>query len=330
MAVCTVQNKTFRKKNSARQVPPCVVAMWDDYFSTRSDESRNRIVEHYLPLVTRLAEYISAKLPSEVILDDLVSDGSIGLLDAIRMFDAGRGYKFETYAAPRIRGAMLDGIRASDWIPRLTRSRTSRVESVSNTFYSQRGRKPDNAELQKLLGLNDREFAKVVKDQAIPAPVSLSRKWFTTDSDRDVREVDNLADGNCPDPSLRATSNDAVQVAFRGLDTEERMIFGLYNIENLTMKQIGYALGVSESRISQVYGNIVARLRAELTRNRDRLLSIHPDMRIEGFSVEVDGPDRVKEAMPINRPVDTLGARRDSRHYRRCNRGTPEGVAGAV
>src|ERR671933_2078831 len=138
--------------------------LWRDYRAEPTVELRNQLVEHYLPLVKYNAERIWSRLPDGVELDDLISAGVFGLMDAIDAFDLGRGVKFETYCVPRIRGAMLDELRTMDWVPRLVRSKHSKMEEARKALEAQHGRPPTDVELAEKLGVTPEEYNKMVGD----------------------------------------------------------------------------------------------------------------------------------------------------------------------
>src|SRR5216117_3892339 len=152
--------------------------VWIEYKKTKTEDLRNILMENYLHLVRYNAERIHVKLPDEVELDDLMSSGIFGLMDAIAAFDMERGVKFETYCAPRIRGAILDELRSMDWVPRLVRSRTSQVDHARKRLEMALGRSPTDEELAKEMHVNKEEFSKIHKDAGAVGVVSLSRKWF--------------------------------------------------------------------------------------------------------------------------------------------------------
>src|SRR5580765_5332676 len=147
--------------------------VWRRYRESRDGLLRNQLMEFYLPLVRYTADRISAKLPSEVDVDDLVSAGIFGLLDAIEAFDLERGVKFETYCAPRIRGAILDELRSMDWVPRLVRSRAHKMESATKQLEVELGRTPTNEEIARRLKIPMNEFEKIAKDASAVGVVSL-------------------------------------------------------------------------------------------------------------------------------------------------------------
>src|SRR5947199_3711646 len=138
--------------------------VWIDYKKTKTEPLRNVLMEHYLHLVRYNAERIHVKLPDEVELDDLMSAGIFGLKDAIESFDLERGVKFETFCAPRIRGAILDELRSMDWVPRLVRSRSHKLDSVSKQLEMELGRTPSEEEISKRLGFPASEYDKLMKD----------------------------------------------------------------------------------------------------------------------------------------------------------------------
>jgi RNA polymerase sigma factor for flagellar operon FliA len=238
--------------------------VWIDYKKHKTEPLRNILMEHYLHLVRYNAERIHVKLPDEVELDDLMSAGIFGLMDAIAAFDLDRGVKFETYCAPRIRGAILDELRSMDWVPRLVRSRAHKLESATKELEVEMGRTPTGDEIAKRLKVSMDEFEKMAKDASAVGLVSLSRKWFETDSNKDVREIDVLEDKRGADPVREIQRKDLKELMTRGLSRAERLIIILYYFEEMTMKEIGATLDLSESRVSQMHSSILARLRAQM------------------------------------------------------------------
>ena len=244
---------------------------WKDFAESRSEEIRNRLMEHYLPIVRYTAERLYAKLPNEVDVDDLISAGTFGLLDAVNAFDLGREVKFETYCAQRIRGAILDELRSMDWVPRLVRSRAHKVEAVRSVTEMELGRKPTDQELAKKMRMSLTTFRKLQRDAKAVGLVSLSRKWFETDSSRDVREIDVLEDKRSEDPFRHFQRKDVKEWVTKGLSRAERLIVILYYFEDMTMKEIGETLALSESRVSQMHTAILERFRRHLAQGRKEL-----------------------------------------------------------
>jgi RNA polymerase sigma factor FliA len=242
--------------------------VWTDFKKSKTEALRNRLMEHYLHLVRYNAERIHVKLPDEVELDDLMSAGIFGLMDAINAFDLERGVKFETYCAPRIRGAILDELRSMDWVPRLVRSRAHKLDGASKQLEVELGRAPTNEEVAKRLKVSMAEFEKMAKDASAVGLVSLSRKWFETDSNKDVREIDVLEDKRGADPVREIQRKDLKELITKGLSRAERLIIILYYFEEMTMKEIGATLDLSESRVSQMHSSILARLKAQMADRR--------------------------------------------------------------
>ncbi|GIW91027.1 MAG: RNA polymerase sigma factor [Pirellulaceae bacterium] len=243
--------------------------VWLEYKKDPSRvDLRNRLIEHYLPLVRYNAERIWARLPQGVDLEDLVSAGTFGLLDAIEAFDLDRGVKFETYCVPRIRGAMLDELRTMDWVPRLVRSKASKLAEATKELESQLGRHPTDQELAQHMGISVDELEKLKTEAQAVNIVSLNKKWYETDSYKDVREIDILEDKKGEDPTKRVQKSDLMRLVTKGLNRNERLIIILYYYEELTMKEIGATLDLSESRVSQMHSSIVQRLQEQLGRRR--------------------------------------------------------------
>jgi RNA polymerase sigma factor for flagellar operon FliA len=249
--------------------PEDVEQLWIEFKKDMSNqELRNRLVEIYLPLVKYNGERIWARLPEGVELDDLISAGVFGLMDAIDAFDLSRGVKFETYCVPRIRGAMLDELRTMDWVPRLVRSKASKLNEAIRTLEARLGRQPNETELAAELNISVEELEKMMLDANAVNLISLNKKWYETDSYKDVREIDILEDKKGEDPTRRIQKNDLMRLVTKGLNRNERLIIILYYYEELTMKEIGATLDLSESRVSQMHSSIVQRLQNQLGRRR--------------------------------------------------------------
>jgi RNA polymerase sigma factor for flagellar operon FliA len=242
--------------------------VWQEYRKHPTIERRNRLLEHYFSLVKYNAERIWARLPEGVDLDDLVSAGVFGLMDAIEAFDIDRGVKFETYCVPRIRGAMLDELRCMDWVPRLVRSRASKLETARKELEVQLGRPPRAFEMAEKLGISLEEYNKLLADANAVGLVSLNKKWYETDGYKDVREIDILEDKKGEDPTMRLQKKDLMRLVTKGLNRNERLIILLYYYEELTMKEIGKTLDLSESRVSQMHSSIIARIKSQLEERR--------------------------------------------------------------
>ena len=254
---------------TATLAPEEVSQLWLDFKANPdSQELRNRLVEQYLPLVKYNGERIWARLPEGVELDDLISAGVFGLMDAIEAFDLSRGVKFETYCVPRIRGAMLDELRTMDWVPRLVRSKASKLNEAVKTLEARLGRPPSEHELAEHMQISVEELERLMVEASAVNLISLNKKWYETDSYKDVREIDILEDKKGEDPTRRVQKSDLMRLVTKGLNRNERLIIILYYYEELTMKEIGQTLDLSESRVSQMHSAIVQRLQSQLGRRR--------------------------------------------------------------
>ncbi len=246
-----------------------ILAIWQEYKpDCTNKELRNILMERYFPLVKYNGERIWQRLPDGVELDDLISAGVFGLMDAIDAFDMERGVKFETYCVPRIRGAMLDELRTMDWVPRLVRSKASKINNARKKLETKLGRAPTVVEISEVLELTVKETEKMMSDANAVGLISLNKKWYETDSYKDVREIDILEDKKGEDPTRRIQKNDLMRLVTKGLNRNERLIIILYYYEELTMKEIGATLDLSESRVSQMHSSIVQRLQQQLGRRR--------------------------------------------------------------
>lgn len=241
-----------------------VEQVWEEFFGTHSESSRNQLMEHYLPLVKYTADRIWAKLPDKVEVDDLISAGIFGLKDAIDAFDPQRGVKFETYCTPRIRGSILDELRSMDWVPRLVRARAHQLDRAMQTLEAHLGRLPTEEELADEMELEKHEFYRLQRDATAIGLVSLNTKFNESDGDKDVREIDVIEDQRSKNPVIEAQKRDLKNLLTKGLTRAEKLIIILYYYEEMTMKEIGATLDLSESRVSQMHSSIVARLKAQM------------------------------------------------------------------
>lgn len=246
-----------------------VAEVWKAYKADQTDQNlRNTLIERYLPLVRYNAEKVWAKLPEGVDISDLISAGVFGLMDAIDAFDMERGVKFETYCAPRIRGAILDELRSMDWVPRLVRSKATKLNEGTKALEDKLGRPPTDAELAAHMGMSVKELEKMKLEANAVGLISLNKKWNETDSSKEVSEIDMLADKKGEDPTGRVAKTDLMRLVTKGLNRNERLIVILYYYEELTMKEIGATLDLSESRVSQMHTAIIQRLQGQLSPRR--------------------------------------------------------------
>ncbi len=244
--------------------------IWKQFHKAHSDHYRNLLMEHYRPLVRYTAERLHSKLPDKVELDDLISAGIFGLMDALDAFDPDRGVKFETYCSPRIRGSILDELRSMDWVPRLVRARAHQLTRATQSLETHLGRKPTEKETAKELDMDLDEFDRLKRDANAVSLVSLNTKYNEADDEKDIREIDIVKDKKSQDPLIEAQKRDLKSLLTKGLTRAERLIIVLYYYEEMTMKEIGATLDLSESRVSQMHSSIVARLKAQMnTRKKE-------------------------------------------------------------
>lgn len=243
-------------------VPAAIEDVWREYLADPSRvDLRNRLVEQYLGLVKYQAAKIHARLPAGVDVDDLTSAGVFGLVDAIRAYDPSRGVRFESFSTLRIRGAMFDELRHGDWVPRLVRRRAALLQAAERDVREATGRPPTVDELAAKLQIDPRDVERLQSEANVTAVTSLSKKWFETDSLKDVRQVDILEDRRVERPTQRLEQLDAMRTVTKSLNRSERLLMILYYFESLTMKEIGATLDLSESRVSQMHSRIIAGLR---------------------------------------------------------------------
>lgn len=246
-----------------------IAKVWQQFHKTRDEDSRNKLMEYYTPLVRYAAERLRSKLPDKVEVDDLISAGTFGLIDAIEAFDPDRGVKFETYCSPRIRGSILDELRSMDWVPRLVRARATQLSKATQSLETSLGRKPTEQETAEHLEMDKQEFTRLRKDANAINMVSLDNNYNNdNDSEKEVREIDIIKDNKSDDPLHETQKRDLKNFITKGLSRAERLIVVLYYYEEMTMKEIGATLDLSESRVSQMHSSVMNRLKAQLNNRK--------------------------------------------------------------
>lgn len=238
--------------------------LWIAYKRTRDENLRNSLIEHHMPLVRAIAERVLQTLPKSIELDDLTSAGTFGLMDAIDGFDLSRGIKFKTYCTTRIRGSILDELRAQDWVPRLVRLKAHRLEKTMRRLEAEFGRQPNTYELAKAMGMSVNELQETQQEACAKAIFSLSEKWDDGDEEKEMEKVDILADKKGPDPSQAIHQKDLLDLITRNLTKKERLIVIMYYYEGLTMREIGEIMELTESRVCQIHSNVMLRLKSQL------------------------------------------------------------------
>ena len=221
----------------------------------------------YLPLVKYIAGRLAIGLPRSVEMDDLINAGVVGLIEAYHNFDTGKGVKFETYASLRIRGSILDELRGMDWVPRSTRARSREIERVISRLEGDLGRSPNEAELADGLGVELSDYYQMIDDVSSASLLSLDELTYGDDDDKPVPLVDTLRSQNQPSALInleRDEMRDMLADSLGELSEQERLVVALYYYEELTLKEIGQVLELSESRVSQLHTKAVLSLRAKL------------------------------------------------------------------
>lgn len=250
-----------------------VQRLWDNFKRTASPDIRNELIENYLPLVRVTAERMHSKLPSHVEVDELIQAGVFGLMDAIDGFDPQRGVKFEVYAKQRISGAVLDDLRNQDFAPRLVRTHSHRLDRAYKDVEAETGCVPEPDQIASKLQISMEELDRWLREINMASIVSLDRATSEYDGEgKEVRKVDTIEDGNVPAPTHAMERRELVELSTRGLSRKEKLIVILYYLEELTMKEIGLVLDLSESRVCQIHHRIIYRLKLHLERMRDDLM----------------------------------------------------------
>ncbi|TDJ50481.1 MAG: FliA/WhiG family RNA polymerase sigma factor [Nitrospina sp.] len=230
-------------------------------------ENTEQIVKEYSPMIKYVANRIALRLPPHIEVDDLISVGAIGLMDAIEKYDPSRGAKFKTYAEFRVRGSILDELRSLDWVPRSVRQKASNLDAVSSKLQSKLGRLPEDEEIAKEMGVTLEEFFKTLNETRNMPLLSLEDLGIARDSGDKQSLLDTLEGRSDVDPQtqMRLTElKNLIAAAIDSLPEKERLMVSLYYYEELTMKEIGEVLGITESRISQIHSKAVYRLRTKL------------------------------------------------------------------
>ena len=248
----------------------------EDYSPVNS--TRDRLVVEYAPLIKYIAQKIAARLPTNIELDDLISSGVIGLMDAIEKYDASRDNKFKTYAEFRIRGAILDELRAQDWVPRSVREKAKVLERCYSRIEQQKGRQATDEEVCAELGISQEEYHDMLNQ--VRSVSLLSFDDVTSFSKADKRALHGFGDGsNSKSPTPFSEVNVAVlkrmiAEAINDLPEKQRLVLSLYYYEDLNLKEIGRVLDVTESRVSQLHTQAILRLKGKLRNHWDDFVTL--------------------------------------------------------
>jgi RNA polymerase sigma factor for flagellar operon FliA len=253
-------------------IPPAVddeLGMrWDEFKTSGDGVAREKLILHYAPLVKYVASRVATGLPSSVDQSDLVSYGMFGLIDALEKFEPGRGNKFETYAIPRIKGAIIDELRAMDWVPRSIRFKARELEKAQADLEAMLKRQPTEEELAERLGVSRRELHDMLTQISFVSVLALDEVVSAgADRGEQVSLIDTLADKGI-DPTYGVESQETrglLAAAINSLSEREKIVVTLYYFEGLTLAEIGEILGVTESRVCQIHTKAVGGLRGQLS-----------------------------------------------------------------
>lgn len=241
-----------------------IEALWQEYQTERKPDTREKLVNHYLPLVKVVAGRIAMGMPQYVDRDDLISNGYFGLLEAVERFDPKRGFKFETYAVVRIRGAILDAIRAQDWIPVSVRQKARNYTQVLAELEQQLGRSASDDEIAAAMNMDSQEFGHFLGQLQATSIMPLE----------DYTHSETLSD-SAASPSEHAEIGEVKKTLIQAIDKlpeKERIVVSLYYYEGLTLKEISLVLKLSEARISQLHTKAIFRMRGALSRIKSSLI----------------------------------------------------------
>jgi RNA polymerase sigma factor for flagellar operon FliA len=249
--------------------------LWRRYKDEGDDSARERLVVAYSPLVRFIAGRMASSLPSHVEESDLVSYGLLGLIGAIQRYDPEREIKFETFAAARVKGAIIDELRSLDWVPRSVRARARDIERAHAELEGKLQRTPTDEEMAERLGITVDEFNDALLEIANSSVLALDDLWTFADPEGgggQISVLDTIQDPSAIDPEAEthtAELKDRLAEAIESLPDRERLVIALYYYENLTLREIGEVLGVTESRVSQLHTKAVIGLRSRFAKRPD-------------------------------------------------------------
>jgi RNA polymerase sigma factor for flagellar operon FliA len=246
-----------------------VIEIWRTYRRTSDPALRDRLILMYAPIVKYVAGRLGSGLPAHVDEGDLVSYGLLGLISAIERYDPDRDVKFETYAIARIKGSILDELRALDWVPRSVRSRARQIERAMSELEAKLGRAPNDEEVAKKVGITVEELEDSLTDISRSSIAALDELWTISGSGGDqVALIDTIEDTQGPAPTTaldRSEMKEMIADSISRLPEREKLVITLYYYEDLTLREIGEVLGVTESRVSQLHTKAILRLKARLS-----------------------------------------------------------------
>lgn len=249
--------------------------LWELYKKSREPAIRDLFVKQYAPLVKYVAGKVAVGMPHNIEFDDLVGYGVFGLFDAIEKYDPDKHVKFKTYAVTRIRGAIFDELRSIDWVPRSVRQKSREVEDAVHRLESSLGRSVSDSEIAKEMGMDVKDYQKTILKISGTSILSLNDVWYTGEDNDKVSIVDSIESPQGLNPDIIVEKDEIKRViieAINELPEKEKKVLVLYYYEDLTLKEIGKVLEVTESRVSQLHTKAIMRLRAKLTNLKKGIL----------------------------------------------------------
>ncbi|WP_338555975.1 FliA/WhiG family RNA polymerase sigma factor [Paenibacillus sp. KS-LC4] len=248
------------------------IPMWQAWKEEGDIEAKKRLIEQYLPLVDYVTNRMAIGLPKNVSKDDLASNGVMGLIDAIEKFDYCRGLQFETYASWRIRGAIIDGLRQGDWVPRSVREKAKKVEEAYQKLEQQYLRSVSDAEISSYLNITEKEFTTMLQEIAVTTVCSLEDPLREEESET---RLSLLVDERAKNPDHKVHEvylKDSLVNGIEKLTEKERIVVSLFYYEELSLSEIADVMSLSPSRISQLHSKAILRLRGALSKHKDQLM----------------------------------------------------------
>jgi RNA polymerase sigma factor FliA len=246
--------------------------LWEQWKEHGNPEAKKRLIENYLHIVDYVSSRLAVGLPKNVSKDDLASNGVMGLIDAIEKFDYKRGLQFQTYASWRVRGAILDSLRQSDWVPRSVREKAKKIEDAYQQLEQQYLRSVSDEEMSKHLNISEQEFQTMLQDVAVMSLCSLEDPIREEESET---RMSILVDDKAKNPDRKVNEFYLRETLTKGIEkltVKERTVVSLLYYEDLSLSEIAEVMSLSPSRISQLHSKAILRLRGTLEKNRDLLM----------------------------------------------------------
>jgi RNA polymerase sigma factor for flagellar operon FliA len=241
--------------------------LWEQYRESGSKVAKDKLLAEYAGLVKYIAERVGYSLPRSVDKQDLISCGILGLIKAVETFDPAKDIKFETFASHKIRGAILDELRSLDWVPRSVRQKTKYMQKAYSELEEKLGRTPYDDEVCQHLGLSTEEFEKILADSAPANVFSIDETFSKDDDSKEMSIAETIEDTNTDNPLQKLGYDEVKKIlkeAIMTLPEKEKLVIALYHFEELTLKEIGVVLGITESRVSQIHSKVMLKLRSRL------------------------------------------------------------------